>query len=254
MMSVPMPDRDNALFSSYDLQEALTLLTRLPMPSLRKSRAARAAWAYPLAGFAIGFLAAMVAWLAGSLPPALTAGFALLTVVAITGALHEDGLADSVDGLWGGRTSEQRLTIMADSRVGVYGVVAVVFSIGMRWCALAAIATEGALWVPLIAAAVLSRAPMIVLMHMLQNARSTGLSSTVGRPPQNTTLLSLAVAAGLGILTLGFTLVPVALLLCATTFVIATISKAKIGGQSGDVLGATQQISEITVLIILAMA
>ncbi len=254
MMSVPMPDRDSVLFSRGDLEEALTLLTRLPMPSLRRSRGARAAWAYPLAGLVVGLLAAIVAWVSSGLPPPLTAGLAVVSMVAITGALHEDGLADSVDGLWGGRTSEQRLTIMADSRVGVYGVIAVVLSIGMRWCALAVIAAEGALWVPLIAAAVLSRAPMVVLMHMLPNARSAGLSSSVGRPPQNTMLIALAIAAGVGIFTLGFTFVAVVIGLCATTLIVAAISRARIGGQSGDILGATQQISEITILIIIASA
>ncbi len=252
IQSVSMSDRDNALFGRGDLEEALTLLTRLPMPTPQRMRHARAAWAYPLAGLVVGLLAALAAWMAGGLPPALTAGVALVAMVAITGALHEDGLADSVDGLWGGRTPEQRLHIMADSRIGTYGVVALVFSIGMRWSALAIIAADGPLWVPLIAAAVLSRAPMVWLMHKVPNARSTGLSSATGRPPQETMLVAVAIAVGIGAVTLGFTIVPVVILLCVTTLVIAAVSKARISGQSGDILGAAQQVSEISILLILA--
>lgn len=247
-----MSDRDNALFSRGDLEEALTLLTRLPVPPLPGTRGGRAAWAYPLAGLAVGLLAALAAWLASGLSPTLAAGIALATMAAVTGALHEDGLADFFDGLWGGRTSEQRLAIMSDSRVGVYGAVALIFSIGVRWSALAIIAAEGELWAALIAAAVLSRAPMVTLMHMLPNARSTGLSSAVGRPPRDTTLVAIAIAAGVGFLTVGFAVIPVAILLCAATLAIAAVSKAKIGGQSGDVLGASQQIGEIAVLVVLA--
>ena len=247
-----MTFRDNALFSRNDVVEALALLTRLPVPSPHSIRGAGAAWAYPLAGLAVGLLAAAAAWLAGGLPPALTAGIALAISITVTGALHEDGFADTVDGLWGGHTPEQRLKIMADSHVGAYGVIALVFSIGLRWFALAAIATEGALWAPLIAAAVLSRAPMVALMHILPNARSTGLSSATGRPSQDTTLVALAIALGVGFLVLGFSVIPVAICLCVTALAVAAIAKAKISGQTGDILGATQQVSEITILVVLA--
>ncbi len=130
--------------------------------------------------------------------------------------------------------------------------VALAFSIGARWCALATIAAEGALWAPLVATAVLSRAPMVWVMHVLPSARSTGLSSTVGHPPRDTTLVALAIAAGIGFLSLGITVIPVAISLCLTTLAITAVSKAKLGGQSGDVLGATQQIGEIAILVVLA--
>ncbi len=229
----------------------MTLLTRLPMPSLLNVRGARAAWAYPLAGLVVGLLAAVVGWLTGGLPPALSAGLALATLVILTGGMHEDGLADSVDGLWGGNTPERRLGIMADSSIGAYGVVALIFSIGLRWSALTVLAGEGSLWAPLIAAAVVSRAPMVWLMHIQPNARSDGLSQSTGRPPIDTALAALSIAAVVSVLTVGFNVLPIAVVLCVTTLVIAAISTARINGQSGDILGATQQVGEIAVLIVL---
>ena len=247
-----MPDRDADLLRRADLEEAFTLLTRVPMPPLGQTRGANASWAYPLVGLAVGLAAAVTTLLTGGLPAELTAGIALATMIVITGAMHEDGLADSADGLWGGRTPEQRLAIMADSRVGAYGVIALVFSIGLRWSALAAIATDGTLWASLIAAAVLSRTSMVALMHMVPNARETGLSSTIGRPGRDTTLVAIAIAAAIGFAALGFALIPVAIALGATTLAVAAISRARIGGQSGDIIGATQQISEVAILVTLA--
>jgi len=247
-----VPDRDADLLRRADLEEAFTLLTRVPMPPLGQTRGANASWAYPLVGLAVGLAAAVTTLLTGGLPAELTAGIALATMIVITGAMHEDGLADSADGLWGGRTPEQRLAIMADSRVGAYGVIALVFSIGLRWSALAAIATDGTLWASLIAAAVLSRTSMVALMHMVPNARETGLSSTVGRPGRDTTLVAIAIAAAIGFAALGFALIPVAIALGATTLAVAAISRARIGGQSGDIIGATQQIGEVAILVILA--
>jgi len=252
MTLAPVPDRGPDLLTRADLEEAFTLLTRLPMPSLRQTRGAYASWAYPVVGLAVGLAAAVTALLTSGLPAELTAGIALATMIVITGAMHEDGLSDSADGLWSGRTPERRLAIMADSRVGAYGVIALVFSIGLRWSALAAIAADGTLWASLVAAAVLSRASMVTLMHMVPNARETGLSSTIGQPTRDTTLVAVAIAAAIGFATLGLTLIPVAIVLGATTLAVAAISRARIGGQSGDILGATQQIGEVTILIVLA--
>ena len=173
-----------------DLGAALGLLTRLPLGHMA-SRGARAAWAWPLAGAVVAGLAALAGWVAGvlGLTPALVAGLTLATGVAVTGALHEDGLADSADGLWGGWTRERRLEIMRDSRIGTYGVLALVFVTGLRWAALTAIVAAGALLGPLLAAAMLSRAAMAVLMARLPHARTDGLGHGTGRPPFPAVLL-----------------------------------------------------------------
>lgn len=251
-----MPDRDKPLLASGDVAIAVALLTRLPLkPPRSPDRGSAAAWAYPLVGLIPGIFAALTALTATGLglPPGLTAGLALAVLMVTTGALHEDGLADSADGLWGGWTPERRLQIMKDSRIGTYGVIALILSLGLRWAALTSIATAGGIATGLIAMAVLSRAPMVAVMHILPNARGTGLSSSVGRPAGSTTLVALAIAAVFGLIFIGFSTISLALILCATTFTIAAIAKAKIGGQTGDILGATQQISEIVILAFIAI-
>jgi len=250
-----MPDRDTnpnlPLATPGDILTALGLLTRLPLPHPRNPRGAAAAWAYPLAGLAPGLIATLVAFAAAGLPAALTAGLALAALITTTGALHEDGLADTADGLWGGWTPAGRLEIMKDSHIGTYGVIALVLSLGLRWSAMTAIATHSSLPIALILAAVLSRAPMVALMSALPNARDTGLSKATGRPSRSTTLLAIAIALTIAYIALGLSAIPLALLLAFTTLVIAAIAKTKIGGQTGDILGATQQISEITILAVL---
>ncbi|MCP3971085.1 MAG: adenosylcobinamide-GDP ribazoletransferase [Rhodobacteraceae bacterium] len=249
-----MPDHDMPLATPGDVAEAIGLLTRLPVPFPARPRGAAAAWAYPLAGLAVGLLAALTAWLGSGLPPGFTAGLALTALIVATGALHEDGLADSTDGFWGGTTRERRLEIMKDSRIGSYGVLALILSLGLRWVALAAIADESTtgLMLALIAAAILSRAPMVALMHLLPQARSGGLSASVGRPDRPATLLALGLAAAAGCGLVGSTIVPLAIVLTFTSLSVAAIAKRKIGGQTGDVLGGAQQISEVVILVALA--
>ena len=248
-----MPDRDTPVRLA-DLAEAIALLTRLPVRLPDQTRGAGAAWAYPLAGLAVGLLAAGVAWLAAALglPPAITAGLALATGTIVTGALHEDGLADSADGLWGGWTPEHRLKIMKDSHIGSFGVLALVGAAGLRWAALTAIVAQGSPAAALIAAAIVSRAPMVALMHALPNARGSGLSDRVGRPDRPTALVAGAIALAAALLLTGTTTLAIAITLTLTTVAIHQIARRKIGGQTGDILGATQQISEIAVLAVLA--
>ncbi|MDF0600386.1 adenosylcobinamide-GDP ribazoletransferase [Psychromarinibacter sp. C21-152] len=248
--------RNPALAVPGDIGTALALLTRLPLPALGGDRGAAAAWAWPLAGLAVGLIAAvaggMAAWL--GLPDGVTAGLVLAASVVVTGALHEDGLADVADGLWGGAEPARRLEIMKDSRIGSYGVIALVLSLGLRWAALAEIVGTGGLAASVLAAAMLSRAPMAVLMAELPPARADGLSRHVGRPARATVALGLLLALAAALVLLG----AYGLAVCAVTAMLAlgcaAIARAKLGGQTGDVLGATQQICEIAVLALCAAA
>ena len=248
-------DRDIPLIHPGDFAAALGLLTRLPIKvgPVAAARGANSAWAYPLVGVIVGAIAALVAAIALDFTgmPAIAAGFALLSMAACTGALHEDGLADTVDGFWGGWQAERRLEIMKDSRIGTYGVLALVFSAGLRWVALTAVIAGGGLVAALLALCLLSRAPMVAMMYLLPNARSRGLSQGVGRPGQSTTLLALGLALSIGFLLIGFSAIWAALALAVVLFVMLGLARAKIGGQTGDVLGATQQISEIAILLVL---
>ncbi|MGC9447100.1 adenosylcobinamide-GDP ribazoletransferase [Cereibacter johrii] len=233
-----------------DVQLALALLTRLPLPGQAlPDRGAGAAWAWPLAGVAVGGLAALTAALALAvgLPATVAAALALAVQALATGAMHEDGLADTADGLWGGWTRERRLEIMKDSRTGSYGVAALVLVGLLRWSALAAALGGGV--VLLVAAAVLSRVPMVGLMALLPNARGAGLAQSLGRPDRRQAALAAAVGLGLALLLMG----PAALVLAvaggAAALALGLVARAKIGGQTGDILGASQQLSEAAVLV-----
>ncbi len=234
-----------------DVLAALGLLTRLPVPGRHRA----AAWAFPLAGLVVGAIAAVVAsvamWL--GVPGVLAALLALVVQAVLTGAMHEDGLADCCDGLWGGWSRAARLRIMKDSHIGTYGVLGLVLVVLLRWSALALLFDAGAVWGPLLAAAVLSRVPMVALMAGLRNARGTGLSAAVGRADWPATgiaaLIALFVTAVAGM--------PVfwpAVLVLLVTVAIGALAEVKIGGQTGDVLGASQQLAEAAVLMSLAAA
>lgn len=252
-----MTERDT-LIKAADLAAALGLLTRLPVPvdaTAAQARGAAAAWAYPLAGLLIGAITALAGvvalWL--GLTPALAAGLMLAVGVVVTGGLHEDGLADTADGLWGGHDRARRLEIMRDSRIGTYGVLALGLSLILRWAALTALIGAGWLWVPALVAAVLSRTAMVAVMAGLRHARGDGLAHAVGRPGMRTAQIAGGIGALVALTLTGWWVVPLALIVAAVAFGTALIAKAKIGGQTGDILGATQQLTEIATLLALVV-
>ncbi len=238
-----------------DIPVALVLLTRLPVPHLPTeafSRQAKATWAFPLVGIAVALpaccLAAVVLWL--ELPPQLAAGIYIACQILLSGAMHEDGLADSADGIWGGLNPERRLEIMKDSQIGSYGVLALILVIGLRWVVFSALFTLGHLW-SLIAIAALSRASMPFLMLGLPNARGSGLSRQVGRPDKHIVFLGAAVATAIALVLCGAVTWVMLIGIGLAIIAITAIAKTKIGGQTGDILGASQQLSELTAAIIL---
>ncbi len=242
---------DTALIHRVDLPAALGLLTRLPIVldgEKAVARGAASSWAYPLVGVIVGgglaVFASALLWL--GIPAGITAALVLATSVIATGAMHEDGLADSADGLWGGWDKARRLAIMKDSHIGVYGVCAIALSLLIRWLALSAVIAFGIHWMVFIAVATLSRTSMVVLMSAMPNARAGGLSQTVGRPAASTTWLAIGIGSVVAIACGYAVLVLVA---AAATFVCGLIARAKIGGQTGDILGATQQITEVAALV-----
>jgi adenosylcobinamide-GDP ribazoletransferase len=175
----------------------------------------------------------------------------LLAGAVTTGALHEDGLADTVDGFFGGWTRERRLDIMKDSHIGSYGTLALILSVLARWAALCAVLPVS-IWA-VVAVAALSRAPMAVVMWALPNARGQGLSQSVGRPDAQAAWVAVALAliAGVLALELAATLM-VALCVAVAVLGLMALARARIGGQTGDVLGATQQVAEVVALCVLA--
>lgn len=241
------------LLQVEDIPAALSLLSRWPLrvSPTALSRGAATAWCWPLAGLALAGLAIFFATIAQTLgiKPEIAALLALTLMIVQTGALHEDGLADVADGMWGGTTPARRLEIMKDSAIGSYGTLALILSLALRGAALMALADH--LAVALFTAAALSRAAMPAMMAALPHARPDGLSAHTGRPSAATLATALALAALATILLTGWAAPWLLAIAALTTLACMKIACHKIGGQTGDTLGATQQVTEITTLLAL---
>lgn len=247
-------DKD-PLVALSDIPAALGLLTRLPVrvdTDRATTRGAAAAWAYPIVGLIVGCISAIGMITAGAigLPAGAVALIGVATVTIITGAMHEDGLADTADGLWGGWDPVHRLKIMKDTYIGTYGVIAIVLSLLIRWLLLTELIDMNA-GLAVIAAAMLSRAAMVGVMAWLPNARDSGLSRAVGRPSLIVTLIAVAIAAVGAIGLIGVDGICAAAAVVVMAIGCGAIAKAKIGGQTGDILGFVQQMTEISVMICL---
>lgn len=249
-----MQENDKTGIQLRDVAVALSLLTRVPLrlPDAAFARGAAASWAWPLAGLVPGALAALAGQLCLGAGTGFAAVMALAASVIVTGAMHEDGLADVADGFWGGWDRARRLEIMKDSRIGAYGVMTLILGFAARWSALSVLLASGSGVWALLGVAMLSRAGMPALMCWLPNARANGLSQSTGRPSAPVAGLAVAVAlVGAG-LCLGAAVLPVAVMMGAVVLCLGLIARAKIGGQTGDVLGASQQLAEIAGLGVLA--
>jgi adenosylcobinamide-GDP ribazoletransferase len=237
-----------------DLRIGISLCTRLPITapgSLAEGDVARASWTFPIAGLVVGLAGSLVYWLAIRLnvAPLPAAAVTLAATMGLTGAMHEDGLADTADGL-GGKTRERKLDIMRDSRIGTFGACALLVSTMMRWSAIADIAESSFVTTALIAAHVAARACLPLFMRLVPPARADGLSSGAGSPPW----ASAVAAAVLGIICLLFSFgalgtIITLLILTVVGSSLARIAVRQFGGQTGDVLGAMEQVGESAILL-----
>jgi adenosylcobinamide-GDP ribazoletransferase len=244
-----------------DFWLCLGFYTRLPIPRAVRGAGihslanfSRAVRILPLAGALLGAFAALFMGLAlgFGLPPLLAAPLAVGCLMTLTGALHEDGLADCADGFFGGATRERKLEIMRDSRIGTFGALALMLSVYVRAASLALIAGEslGLAATVLIGAAALSRTVALIPMAILPPARPDGAGFAAGKPEPR----ALAAAACLAVV---FALAPVlagagparafAAIAVATgaAYAMVPLARKQIGGHTGDVAGAAQQFSEI---------
>ena len=244
---------------------AIGYFTRLPVPSwvgwssFELNRATRY---FPLVGLVVGCFAAVVLWAAlHCLPGPLAVGLSMLASLILTGAFHEDGLADSADGFGGGWGKAQVLTIMKDSRIGTYGALALVMALLLKFSALNALGISALLALPVVHAA--SRVPPLLIMAFMHyvreddSSRAKPVAEGLGRAEWLPGLLlgsaPLLVAVCLGALspTLGFAL---AIGIGAAGLVCARYLHGRIGGYTGDALGASQQVCELTGYLVLAAA
>ena len=237
-----------------DFLAALGLFTRLPLQWLEKHAGEvdlrRSIWVWPLTGGLIGGLTACAMWLgsAAHLPPAVSAICAVMVQLLITGGLHEDGLADCADGLVGDRTPERRLEIMRDSRIGSYGALALGTAVALR-CACIAYLPISCLFPSLILAGSLSRAAMLLELKRGKPARQDGLASALFPLPPRSLALALLTPLLLALLLLPANeiIAPFAAALL-TTMLMHRFSMKKIGGFTGDILGAEAVLAEIAAL------
>ncbi len=241
-----------------DFRIAASFLTRLPTGksaakgAQEKGALARAARGFPLAGLAVGLVGALVYAIADglNLPPAIASLMAISAMISITGALHEDGLADFADAVLSAGTKTEKLKIMRDSGIGAYGTLTLVITLGLRVAAIAIIAEAGAAAAALIATAVASRAALPAMMHRMKPARRSGLAVVAGRPDQNQAILAAVLGAAVALLFLGPLTGVVALVIGALgVLTIAYFAQRSIGGYTGDVLGAAQQLMETGMLL-----
>jgi adenosylcobinamide-GDP ribazoletransferase len=237
-----------------DLGAAAAFLTRLPVPQGdAPPNLARAYRAFPLVGAVIGAAIGAVdlLLLRVGLPAIAAAALALGAGALLTGALHDDGLADVADGFGGGRDKAAKLAVMRDSRLGTYGALVLVTSLVAKVGALAVL-PRGEVILALIATHALARAPLAVLAANMPYARE-GLAASVGRPDPSTAFAASLVAAAIAFLALPAGVAMTAIIVTAagaTCF--AVLAQRQIGGQTGDVLGAAEQVCEVAVLLTLA--
>jgi adenosylcobinamide-GDP ribazoletransferase len=249
-------DRSRRLGLGSGFAVATGFLTRIPVPHPPGGlRLADAAWAFPLVGAGIGAVAALAFTLAqlcglGAWPASV---LALLGSLVLTGALHEDGLADSVDGLCGGGDREEKLAIMRDSRLGAFGGLALVLSVLLRAAALAQLGEALHAGLALIAAHAASRALLPMAMRLSAPARAEGLAAAVGRPGPAAAVGAVVIGAAIALAALGPAPGALALGLAAVAVAaVAVLARRQIGGYTGDILGACQQLAEIAILLVAA--
>ena len=239
-----------------EVRLAFMLLSRLPAGRIDGAAPSMAAssWAWPIVGLAVGAIMALACgiglWI--GLPSLMAALLALAAGALATGAMHEDGLADLADGFGGGRDRARKLEIMRDSRIGSYGVMALILALAFRATGIATLAEAGSATAALIGIAAASRAVLPAALVMMPAARTDGL----GRSASGDDPTPAMVAGGIGflcLLPLGFgTAILTAFAMALAALVLAGIAMRQIGGQTGDVMGAMQQIAEIAGWAVLA--
>jgi adenosylcobinamide-GDP ribazoletransferase len=256
-------DREKIDAELAKLAAALRFFTRLPLPGAfgqsvgDDGRLAAAVKHFPLAGAVVGALAALVLLaMTRSFPPAVAAGVALAFTVWLTGALHEDGLADAADGLGGVATRERALEIMRDSRIGVFGACALVFSLGFRWAALAAIAGNSvfAAAAALILAHAVSRGAIAPALAFSSYARVSGAASTVAAGISREELAATAaICAAIAFILAGLPGILATVAAFAAAGLVLARAHGRLGGYTGDILGAMQQAAEVAALCVLSI-
>ncbi len=244
-----------------DLMAALMFLSRIPVPWEKISPdppdLTRAFWAFPLVGLVLGSLsglAALIAHLLG-LSSLLSVIIGISIGIILTGALHEDGLADTIDGLGGGSTNEEKLEIMRDSRIGTYGTIALVICLMLRLGALLSLANESLLYMfaGFAVSSSIGRGMIVFLRSMSEPASETGLSTLTEKTEGGILWAALGIAFFSAVVLSPIWVAVFGFALCILlTYLINQFIVKKLGGITGDILGATEQTCEMGFLLLFA--
>lgn len=236
---------------------AIVFLTRIPVRTTRSLDTARSVPWFPIVGMFIGVLVGGIAALLEPWSsPYVAAGVAIVVGLLVTGAFHEDGLGDVADAFVGGWTREDRFRILKDSRHGTYGVVALASSIALRFVALGALVLAGpkSAFIGAVAAHGLARSAAVFTMLVARPATGEGLGSEyVARLRRAPSAVGIAVTVSVAAVIAGWWVAVALGSAVVTTTVLIVWSKRKIGGFSGDVLGAIEQCGEIGVFVVLSI-
>ncbi len=235
------------------LATALAFLTRIPVRRADRSPESigRSAAAFPAVGALLGVSSVGVLWLVRGMPATLGAGLIVLTGVLLTGALHLDGLADTADGFGGGRTSEDVLRIMRDHQIGTYGAVALIFAVTLQVTAIASLIDRGIAARVVVVAPTAGRWAMVVVGRWLPYARrESGLGCVLTdyvrtRELVEATVLAVVIVSAVA----GWRGAADLVISTALAIGFGLMCRRRIGGITGDTLGATAVLCETTVLV-----
>lgn len=244
-----------------EVQLAFSFMTTIPIPAFnaenRESNLASCIWVFPLVGVVLGLLAGSIYYLSivVGLNVFLSALISVSTMVLLTGALHEDGLADVADGFGGGYGRNQVLSIMSDSSLGTYGTLALLLVMAGRVGAVYQIEQPLLVITALISAASLSRTSCLFIFAGMSPARQTGLGQSVKNPGFAEIISACILCLICNILLLDFKLVLLILgVALIVTLIIYRLAQSIIGGFTGDVIGASLLLTELAVLLTLAVS
>lgn len=242
----------------HALAAAVMFFTRLPVPAGwggRPEDLQRAAAYFPLVGWLVGGVAALTWWLAARVwPPAIASGVSMVATLLLTGAFHEDGFADVCDGFGGGYTKERILEIMRDSRVGAFGAIGVTVMLGLKWQAVAHLPGAAAPAL-LVAGHVLSRTASVALMAVLSYVREDAAKAKpIATQLGGGRLLVALATGGAALALLPAQAVGAILALVAVWAMLAAWFRQRLGGYTGDCLGAAQQVAELVFYLTVLVA
>lgn len=249
-MAEPQPGSTTSGMPAIGFLGAAQFLTRIPIhlraaPDLQRS----VPW-FPVVGALVGAATgALAAGLMEWLPPLVAAALAIMVGVAITGAFHEDGLADTADAM-GGWTPERRREILEDSRHGSYGVAAMCGTIVIRVACVASLGPAAA-FAALVSAHTLGRGAAVGVMGFAAPVPETGLGADFTRSlTRGRATAGVVVALAIATAATGWWAAPFAAAALIGAVVVSVVARRAFGGVSGDILGAVEQVGECLVLVV----